>query len=130
MATTQSETIRNRVYSGGAHGNFSIAFGKATLDAVAIDDVVQVLEIPAGLKFVGVRLSTEAGLGTSVTVTAQVGDEVLASAADMAAAGASVSVPCVPFSTTETQYLTVTIAGAAATGDLNVIPEYVVVGTI
>lgn len=129
MATINGSSIRNRIYAGGAHGNVSVAMGFASLNAAEVADVVNILEIPAGIQFLGVRVSTPAGLGTDVAVTVKVGDEVLASSVDVAAA-ATVVKTVVPFITTEKAKLTVTIAGGEATGDIHIIPEYVAIGTI
>jgi len=128
MATIKGATIRNRIYAGGAHGNLSVAHGHALLAAAAIGDVIEVLEIPIGIKFIGVRVLSESGLGSSVTATVKVGDKVLASAVNMSGANATVVKAIVPFSTVDKQKLTVTIAGAEATGDIQVIPEYVAEG--
>ncbi|CAH0531840.1 hypothetical protein ACNO5E_17070 [Vibrio parahaemolyticus] len=120
-----SETFHNRVYVG-AHGNLSLEFAKLTAKAAPAGDVFQVLELPIGLKITGVRLFTD-GLGAGVTADVKAGEVSLISAEDVAAATALVT-PIKPVFVDEKSPLTVTIGGAAATGELDVMIEYVNVG--
>lgn len=125
MTIRQSETFKNRVYVG-AHGNLSLEAGKLTAAAAPINDVFEVLELPIGLKLTGVRLITE-GLGATVTVDVKVNDVALVTAEAVANKTAK-HVPIAPVYLKEKGILAVTIKGAAATGELVVMPEYVNVG--
>ncbi|HDY8174813.1 TPA: hypothetical protein RQL26_000541 [Vibrio vulnificus] len=125
MAIRQSETFKNRVYVG-THGNLSLEQGKLTAAATPINDVFEVLELPIGLELTGVRLLT-AGLGAGVTVDVKVNDTALVTAEAVATKTAK-QIPIVPVYLKEKGVLTVTIKGAAATGVLYVMPEYVNVG--
>lgn len=125
MATITAPSMRDRVYVG-AHGNLSVEIGKAVLTAAAVDDVVELLEFPVGMKFVGVRVVSD-GLGAGVKVDIKAGDSVLAADVDISAACAVVKA-CAPVYTEEKRVLTATIKGGVATGELVVMPEYLAVG--
>jgi len=127
MANIVAETFKSRIYSGGAHGNLSVAFGRAVLNGAAIADVVYMLDVGIGIKFVGLRLGSVSGLGAGVTVTVDVGDNTLVSSVDASSAFAIESV-FLPVYITDKSSLTVTIEGAVATGDIEVIPMYVAEG--
>ena len=127
MTIIKAQTYKSRIYAGGAHGNQSVMHTRADISAAAIADVVEMVQVPPGIKFVGLKLASAAGLGTSVTITVKVGDTAIATAVDAAAAFAA-SYVFVPFVTTSKTVLTVTIAGAEATGDLEVLPEYLAEG--
>ena len=128
MSIIKAETLNSRIYAGGAHGNKSMAFGRAVLKSANVNDVVEMLEVSIGIKVVGVKLATESGLGAGAKVTIKCGDKELTTAIDMASAGATASIACVPFNISEKTKLTATISGATATGDIHVMPEYVAEG--
>ncbi|MCA2497782.1 hypothetical protein R7P75_04520 [Vibrio sp. 2175-1] len=121
----QSETFHNRVYIG-AHGNLSLEQAKLTANAAEVADVFQVLELPVGVKITGVRLFTD-GIGVGVTADVTVGETTLIAAEDVSGATALVT-PIKPLYIDEKSPLEVTIGGAAATGELVVMVEYVNVG--
>ncbi|MEC6796775.1 hypothetical protein VXS03_06930 [Photobacterium sp. S4TG1] len=126
MAKVIAQTMRDTVYAGAA-GNLSIAFGKIDVKAAAVDTEIETLELPIGLEIVGVRVATEAGLGTGVTVDIKLNAKVIASAVNVAAQS-SVVIPIQPFYLVEKTVLTVVVKGAVATGSISVMPEYVSVG--
>ncbi|RLM26505.1 hypothetical protein BIY29_05450 [Brenneria alni] len=126
MAIIQAPSIRDAVYQG-PQGNLSIAESSVTLSAAAIGDVVELLEMPIGMRIYSVDVVSEA-LGADVTVTIKSGDQTLVAAASHAAAVAR-SVPVSPYSTvTAGEKITAVIAGGAATGRLVVNVKYVAVG--
>ncbi|WP_277207076.1 hypothetical protein [Vibrio misgurnus] len=125
MPTRQSESMNNRVYVG-AHGNLTLEEGKFTAKATPINDVFEVLELPIGLKLTGIRLVTN-GIGASVTVDVRVNDTVLITGEAVSAKIAKL-IPIAPLYLKEKGVLNVVIKGAAATGELLVMPEYVNVG--
>ncbi|UCZ75329.1 hypothetical protein LHK94_20460 [Dickeya zeae] len=126
MATIQAPSMRDAVYQG-PQGNLSIAEGQITLKAAAANDVVELLEMPIGMRIYGVDVISDA-LGANVTVEIKSGDKVLVAAAAHSAAVAK-SVPIAPYSTaTDGEKITATIAGAAATGNLTVLVKYTAVG--
>ncbi|MDW6094052.1 hypothetical protein SBX64_16050 [Vibrio rhizosphaerae] len=124
MSTIQSPSMRTAIYVG-THGNLSLAKSKVVLSGAAIGDIVEMLELPIGLDVQGVRVSTT-GLGASVTGTIKVGETEIKSDVDLASESV-VDIPCDLY-TKEKAALTVTIAGAAATGTLRVNPTYIAKG--
>ncbi|MBP2845430.1 hypothetical protein J8655_08070 [Dickeya oryzae] len=126
MATIQAPSMRDAVYQG-PQGNLSIAEGQITLKAAAVNDVVELLEMPIGMRIYGVDVISDA-LGANVTVEIKSGDKVLVAAAAHSAAVAK-SVPVAPYATiVDGEKITATIAGAAATGNLTVLVKYTAVG--
>lgn len=126
MAKVIAPSMKDTVYAGAA-GNLSIAFGEVTLKAAAADTEVSLLELPIGLKVVGIRLVTEKGLGAGVTVDLKLGDAVINTGAEVAESCA-VAIPVQPVYLTEKTVLTAVVKGADATGTIVVMPEYVSVG--
>lgn len=124
MATIKAPTMQDRVYTGQA-GNLSLAKSKIVLAAAAVGTVVEMLELPIGCDVQSVRVTTE-NLGASVTGTIKLGDTVIKSGQALSAA-TTIDIPCDIY-TTEKSVLTVTIAGAAATGTLKVNPTYIAKG--
>ncbi|PXW43470.1 hypothetical protein DFO54_111156 [Erwinia sp. AG740] len=126
MATIQAPSMRDAVYQG-PQGNLSIAEGQITLKAAAANDVVELLDMPIGMRIYGVDVISDT-LGANVTVAINSGEHTLVAAASHAAAVVK-SVPVVPYSTaTDGEKITATIAGAAATGNLTVLVKYTAVG--
>ncbi|NKI73547.1 hypothetical protein Dpoa2040_000749 [Dickeya sp. CFBP 2040] len=126
MATIQAPSMRDAVYQG-PQGNLSIAEGQITLKAAAVNDVVELLEMPIGMRIYGVDVISDA-LGANVTVEIKSGDKVLVAAAAHSTAVAK-SVPVAPYATiVDGEKITATIAGAAATGNLTVLVKYIAVG--
>ncbi|RNM07942.1 hypothetical protein [Dickeya undicola] len=128
MATIQAPSMRDAVYQG-PQGNLSIAEGQITLKAAAVNDVVELLDMPIGMRIYGVDVISDA-LGANVTVEIKSGDKVLvAAAAHSAAVAKSVPVAPSPYATiVDGEKITATIAGAAATGNLTVLVKYTAVG--
>lgn len=126
MATIQAPSMRDAVYQG-PQGNKSIAEGQIVLAAAAIGDVIELLEMPIGMRIYSLEIVSDA-LGAGVTVAIKSGATTLVAAASHAAAVTKV-VPIVPYSTIAAgERITATIAGAAATGRLVVNVNYVATG--
>lgn len=126
MAKVIAQTMRDTVYTGAA-GNLSIAFGNVDVKAAVVGTEIDTLELPIGLKVVGVRVATESGLGTGVTLDIKLNDDIIVSAVNVAAKG-SIVIPVQPIYLIEKNILTVVIKGAVATGSVAIMPEYVSVG--
>ncbi|GLY59274.1 hypothetical protein Pcaca05_01320 [Pectobacterium carotovorum subsp. carotovorum] len=126
MATIQAPSMRDAVYQG-PQGNLSLAESQIVLAAAAVGDVVELLEMPIGMRICSIDIVSDA-LGANTTVAIKSGNQTLVAAASHAAAVAK-SVPIVPYSTVAAgEKITATIAGGAATGRLVVNVKYVVVG--
>ncbi|MDG0795648.1 hypothetical protein [Pectobacterium punjabense] len=126
MATIQAPSMRDAVYQG-PQGNLSLAESQIVLAAAAVGDVVELLEMPIGMRIYSVDVVSDA-LGANTTVAIKSGNQTLVAAASHAAAVAK-SVPVVPYSTAASgEKITATIAGGAATGRLIVNVKYVAVG--
>ena|SRR6266511_2338657 len=118
-------------------GGPTVHFGQITLAAAQIADVVRLCVIPAGAKVYDVAL-INAALGASVTGSVGYapvdGVNPAASAAAFIAAGTALTAAAKTRSTNAPVkfdydvYLTLTIAGAAATGLVDGIVEYESVG--
>lgn len=126
MAKVIAPSMKDTVYAGAA-GNLSVAFGEVTLKAAAANTEVALLELPIGLKVVGVRIATAAGLGAGVKFDLKLNSVVVQAGIDVAAAS-SVVIPVQPVYLQEKTVLTAVVKGAAATGSIAVMPEYVVIG--
>lgn len=126
MATIQAKTMRDTVYQG-THGNVSVAVGQVSLNAAAMDDVVQLLEMPVGMRIHTVDVISDA-LGADVTIEIKSGQATLVPAAAHSSAVVK-SVPIVPYTTADDgEIITAVIAGGAATGRLVVNVQYVAMG--
>ncbi|UDQ77743.1 hypothetical protein LJQ72_09405 [Pectobacterium brasiliense] len=126
MATIQAPSMRDAVYQG-PQGNLSLAESQIVLAAAAVGDVVELLEMPIGMRICSIDIVSDA-LGANTTVAIKSGNQTLVAAASHAAAVAK-SVPIVPYSTVARgEKITATIAGGAATGRLVVNVKYVAVG--
>lgn len=119
-------SYKENVYQG-AHGNESVIEGFAELNAVAANTEVHLLRLPIGMRINSVQLVT-GDLGAGVTITVKSGDHELVHADDVHAKVAHYFV-VEPYSTqADGEVLTVVTGGAAATGKLNVLVRYSVVG--
>ncbi|MFJ5427678.1 hypothetical protein ACIPUP_00720 [Pectobacterium actinidiae] len=126
MATIQAPSMRDAVYQG-PQGNLSLAESQIVLTAAAAGDIVELLEMPIGMRIYSVDVVSDA-LGANTTVAIKSGNQTLVVAASHAAAVVK-SVPVVPYSTVVSgEKITATIAGGAATGRLVVNVKYVAVG--
>ncbi|MCE0495771.1 hypothetical protein [Vibrio salinus] len=124
MAKIKAPSMHDAIYVG-THGNLSLAKTQVTLAAAAINDVVEMVEIPVGIDIQALRISTS-GLGDNVVADIRIGDTTLASDLDLSGEY-SQTIACDHY-TEEKSIITVTIRGAAATGTLNVNPEYLATG--
>ncbi|HFD9218990.1 TPA: hypothetical protein ACF632_000474 [Salmonella enterica] len=121
-----AQSYKENVYQG-AHGNESVVEGFADLNAVAANTEVRLLRLPIGMRINSVQLVT-GDLGAGVTVTVKSGDHELVHADDVHAKVAHHFV-VEPYSTqADGEVLTVVTGGAVATGKLNVLVRYSVVG--
>lgn len=121
----KAASMHDRMYVG-AHGNLSLACTKAVLAAAAVGDTVEMIQVETGINIVGLRVNTS-GLGVGVTADIKVGETLLAANVDLASAS-NLAIPTETVYTDSKQVLTATIKGAAATGTLEINPEYVVKG--
>ncbi|EDV5541909.1 hypothetical protein ZU49_002519 [Salmonella enterica subsp. enterica] len=119
-------SYQENVYQG-AHGNESVVEGFVELNAAAANTQVRLLSLPLGMRINAVQLVT-GDLGAGVTITVKSGDHELVHADDVHAKVAHHFV-VEPYSTqTDGEVLTVVTGGAAATGKINVLVRYSVVG--
>lgn len=129
MATLNAATLQDIQYSGecpAAH-----AHGKYTLAAAQIADVVRLIKVYAGTKIHGARM-INAALGASTTVSigyeyvngesAAVPAGILAATSTSSAASTPMAVA--PVTLAYDAYITATIGGGAATGQLDVVLNY------
>lgn len=125
MATINAPTLQDTQYSGEAPVAF--AHGKAVLAAAAVADKVRLFKLFAGSKIHDLRM-VNAALGASTTVSVgfeyadgQAGGGAAALlAATSTAAAASTRMAVAPVELAYDAYVTATIGGAAATGQLDV----------
>ncbi|MNG55942.1 hypothetical protein D3C79_140140 [compost metagenome] len=126
MATIIAPSMRDAVYQG-PQGNLSIAEGQIILAAAKAGDVVELLEMPIGMRIYSLDIVSDA-LGAGVTVAIKSGATTLVAAGSHAAAVAKV-VPIVPYSTVaDGEKITATLAGGDAAGRLVVNVKYVATG--
>ncbi|ENY0908422.1 hypothetical protein [Serratia ureilytica] len=126
MATIIAPSMRDAVYQG-PQGNLSIAEGQIVLAAAKAGDVVELLDMPIGMRIYSLDIVSDA-LGAGVTVAIKSGTTTLVAAGSHAAAVAKV-VPIVPYSTiTSGEKITATVAGGDASGRLVVTVKYVATG--
>ncbi len=119
-------SYQENVYQG-AHGNESVVEGFVELNAAAANTQVRLLSLPIGMRINAVQLVT-GDLGAGVTITVKSGDHELVHADDVHAKVAHHFV-VEPYSTqTDGEVLTVVTGGAVATGKINVLVRYSVVG--
>ncbi|HFW4797842.1 TPA: hypothetical protein ACIBS5_003250 [Salmonella enterica subsp. diarizonae serovar 60-67:z35:-] len=119
-------SFKENIYQG-AHGNESVVEAFVTLDKAAEATEIRLLKLPIGMRINSVQITTD-GLGDSETITIKSGDHELVHADDVHTKTAQMFV--VPPYTTQTdgELLTATTGGSAATGQLNVLVRYSVVG--
>ena len=138
MAKHIAASINTRT-PNGTYGVLNKVTGAAALNATAANDVVHVLRLDKGCTFYGLKAHYDAlGTGTGIKVgihypnpTGVAGlvndDDAFLTVANTASAG-NAEWQGVPFTTNELVEITVTVTGAAATGAVTVIPEYVYCG--
>lgn len=136
MAQIIASTMRNNPFTG-EDGNRSGDHGKHTLAAAAIADTIDLLVIPAGSKLLGVAM-INAALGATTTISlgwrnkdgTAGGSATALLAATSTAAAAKANSVFAPISFTNDVVLYATVAGAAATGQLDVVTDYIFQGTL
>ena len=125
--TILAPSLSERIYSG-THGNESVAEGVFTVNAAEADSVIHLLSMPVGIRINSLQLVSTGGLGTA-TVSIKSGEHVLIDNSEAVSAKLARYVPVEPYNTLrDGELVTVTIKTAAATGTLNVLLRYTVVG--
>lgn len=130
MAKIQAASLRTRT-PNGTYGVLSKCDGTAELAATPVNDVVHVISLDAGVKFYGLKAhyaALGASTGFKVGYSYPMGeaadvDDAFVTVADSSSAGVA-EWSDVPFVTKYPLEITVTVTGAAATGNVVVIPEY------
>lgn len=129
MATINAPTLLDVVYSGDCP--FAAAHGQATLASAAIGDKVRLNKLFAGTKIYGVKLVNAAlGMGTTVSVgfeyvDGQAGGGAAALiAATSTASAATREGATAPVTLAYDAYVTATVGGAAATGQIDTVVTY------
>ena len=130
MATINAPTLLDVVYSGDCP--FAAAHGQATLAAAAIGDKVRLNKLFAGTKIYSVKL-VNAALGASTTVSvgfeyvdgqAGGGAAALIAATSTASAAVTREGATAPVTLAYDAYVTATVGGAAATGQIDTVVTY------
>ncbi|MCM5209818.1 hypothetical protein MMS80_26035 [Escherichia coli] len=125
--TILAPSLSERVYTG-THGNESVAEGVFTVNAAEADSVIHLLSLPVGIRINSLQLVSTSGLGTA-SVSIKSGEHVLIDNSEAVSAKFARYVPVEPYTTLrDGELVTVTIKTAAATGTLNVLLRYTVVG--
>lgn len=128
MATVNAPTLARPAYSGAAP--LAAAHGKFTFAAHPIATRVRLFKLPAGTTITDFRLTFEnLGAGSTIalgteTVSGLAFAGTLMTAASTAAAGNARMGNGAPLLLDEDTYVTATVGGAAATGALNVVAQY------
>ncbi|EIX4511172.1 hypothetical protein MKI77_005213 [Escherichia coli] len=126
--TILAPSLSERVYSG-THGNESVAEGVFTVKSAQTDSVINLLSLPAGVRINGIQLTSKSGLGETATVSVKSGKHELIGDSGAVTASFAKYVPVEPYTTqSDGELVTVTIKTAEATGTLNVLLRYTVVG--
>lgn len=136
MATILGDAI-NDLQMYGEYGNCSIADGGKTLAAANIADTVDLLQIEGPIRFEDIHM-VNAALGASTTVSlgwrykdgTAGGSATALLAATSTAAAARTNGTSAPFSTLSGKTVVIygTVAGAAATGRVDVVLRYKALG--
>lgn len=130
MATLNAPSLQDTQYSGDCP--LAVAHGYMTLAAVPIADKIRLVRLYAGTKLHDVRM-VNAALGASTTVSvgweyvngeAGGGAAVLIPATSTAAAASTRQAAVAPVLLAFDAFITATIAGAAATGQLDVMTTF------
>lgn len=121
-----AQSYKENVYQG-AHGNESVIEGFVELNGAPTGTEVRLLRLPLGMRINSVQIVTD-GIGAGATVTIKSGDHELVHADDVHAKVAHHFV-VEPYSTlTDGEVLTAMVDCVSATGKLNVLVRYSVVG--
>ncbi|EPE8683377.1 hypothetical protein ACSOPC_004164 [Escherichia coli] len=128
LTTILAPSLSERVYTG-THGNESVAEGVFTVKSAAQETVIHLLSLPIGIRINGIQLISKGGLGGTATVNVKCGEHELIDNSKAVAEKFAEYVPVEPYTTqSDGELVTVTIKTAAATGSLNVLLRYTVVG--
>ncbi|AGG58041.1 virion structural protein [Vibrio phage douglas 12A4] len=133
MADVKTALLGKAIYNG-THGNLSLAYNHTTFKSQASGSDMLMLDIPIGTRVTGLRLINEA-LGSSVTIQGFIrfdsdGSEIQLTPA-IAASGAKTEnhiFSPIMVADKGPAKLVVKVAGAAATGKLDAILEFMAVG--
>lgn len=126
--TILAPSLSERVYTG-THGNESVAEGVFTVNAAEQETVINLLSLPTGVRINGIQLISKGGLGGTATVSVKSGKHELIGDSGAVTASFTKYVPVEPYTTqSDGELVTVTIKTAVATGTLNVLLRYTVVG--
>ena len=126
--TILAPSLSERIYSG-THGNESVAEGVFTVNAAEQETVINLLSLPTGVRINGIQLISKGCLGGTATVSVKSGKHELIGDSGTVTASFAKYVPVEPYTTqSDGELVTVTIKTAAATGTLNVLLRYTVVG--
>lgn len=139
MAQIIASTMKNNVYTG-EEGNRSADHGTHTLAAAAIADTVDLMPIPAGAKLIGLHM-VNAALGAGATISlgfrnkdgsanAAASATALLAATAAATAGTRTASVFTPIEFATDAVLYATVGGAAATGRIDVVTDYIFKGTL
>lgn len=135
MATINAPSLQNTQYSGDCPAAF--AHGSVTLASAATTTKVRLLKLFAGTKIYGTKM-VNAALGASTTVSvgyeyvdgqAGGGAAALIAATDTSAAAKTDSVKA-PIVLDYDAYITATVGGASATGQVDVVMSFEHRGTL
>lgn len=130
MAQRTAATVKNATYAGEA-GNLSVDHGTFTAVAAAIADTIDLLTIPAGSKLLDVKF-VNAALGATSTLgygwrfkDGSVGGSAVALLAQTSTAAAAMNFYAgAPIQFDKEAILYATVAGAAITGQIDVVTNY------
>ncbi|HBA6777689.1 hypothetical protein [Escherichia coli] len=126
--TILAPSLSERVYTG-THGNESVAEGVFTVKSAAQETVIHLLSLPIGIRINGIQLVSTGGLGGTAKVSVKSGEHALINESEAVSAGFAKYLPLEPYTTqSDGEVVAVTIKGAEATGTLNVLLRYTVVG--
>jgi hypothetical protein len=139
MVANVAFSMKNNPYTG-EEGNRSADHGSHTLAAAAIADTVDLLPIPAGAKLLGLHM-INAALGAGATISlgfrnkdgstnAAASATALLAATAAATAGTRTASVFVPIEFAVDAVLYATVGGAAATGRIDVITDYIYKGML
>ncbi|HIE1976335.1 TPA: hypothetical protein ACXKGF_004379 [Escherichia coli] len=121
-------SFSERVYTG-THGNESVAEGIFTVSSAAQSTEIHLLSLPIGIRINSVQLTSAKGLGGTATVSVKSGNHELVKDSGAVTASFAKHVVMEPYTTQKDgEVVTVTIKTNTATGTMNVLLRYTVVG--
>jgi hypothetical protein len=138
MATRQGNTLYKRTMNA-EYGNVSKHIAPVILAAVPANDVLQCIRLEAGSTVTGLKSHHEAlGAGSGYKVGIAYydsadgtdDDDYFAVVADSASAGKATAWDGVPVTFQVPVMITLKVTGAAATGVVTLVPEYIYTGPL